>query len=214
MEEKNLNAKESLELIAQMIQNSKKNLEVGRGNQFLLWGWLGAIVSIAVVCMIAWSDNYSWNWLWFAIPGIGWPIMMWQLRNEKKRVLTYVDKAMKAIWISIGSIGMLTIFALAIYANNMRIILPGTLLMTAMGVVITARILSDKYMERCAGFALGLVIASSVRFVNGDFSSLWCFDYFVFSVCFIILLVLPGYHLNKEAKQSVKKISVDEAIKH
>ncbi len=212
MEEKNLNAQESLELIAQMIQNSKKNLEVGRGNQFLLWGWLGAIVSIAVMCVILYTGNFVWNWLWFLIPAIGWPVMVWQLRNEKKRVQTYVDRAMKAVWISIGSIGMLTIFALALYANNMRIVLPGTLLLTALGVVITARILSDKYMERCASFALGLVIASSIRFTDGNFSSLWWFDYLVFSVCFIISLVLPGYRLNKEAKCLVKKNSVEETI--
>ena len=46
MEERKLNEKESLELIAQMIQNSKKNLQVGRGNQFILWGWIGAITSL------------------------------------------------------------------------------------------------------------------------------------------------------------------------
>ena len=37
MEDRELNEKESLELITRMIQNSKKNLQVGRGNQFLLW---------------------------------------------------------------------------------------------------------------------------------------------------------------------------------
>ena len=41
MEERKLNEKESLELIAQMIQNSKKNLQVGRGNQFILLGMAG-----------------------------------------------------------------------------------------------------------------------------------------------------------------------------
>ena len=36
MEDRTLNEKESLELITRMIQNSKKNLEVGSGNIFLL----------------------------------------------------------------------------------------------------------------------------------------------------------------------------------
>ena len=35
MEDRTLNEKESLELITRMIQNSKKNLEVGSGNIFL-----------------------------------------------------------------------------------------------------------------------------------------------------------------------------------
>ena len=57
MEERKLNEKESLELITQMIQNSKKNLQVGRGNQFILWGWLGAITSLAVMGMLMWTKN-------------------------------------------------------------------------------------------------------------------------------------------------------------
>ena len=59
MEERKLNEKESLELIAQMIQNSKKNLQVGRGNQFILWGWLSAITSLAVMVMLMCPDGDS-----------------------------------------------------------------------------------------------------------------------------------------------------------
>lgn len=38
MEDKKLNEKESLELIAQMIQNTRRNLDEGSGNMFLVWG--------------------------------------------------------------------------------------------------------------------------------------------------------------------------------
>ncbi len=104
MEERKLNEKESLELIAQMIQNSKKNLQVGRGNQFILWGWLGAITSLVVMGMLMLTNNPMWNWVWFAIPLIGWPVMMWQLKKEEKPVITFIDKVMKAVWTTIGSI--------------------------------------------------------------------------------------------------------------
>ena len=40
MENKKLNEQESLALITQMIQNSKKGLVVGSGNSFLFWGYL------------------------------------------------------------------------------------------------------------------------------------------------------------------------------
>lgn len=39
MEERLLNEKESLELITQMINSSKKNMEVGQGNIMLFWGY-------------------------------------------------------------------------------------------------------------------------------------------------------------------------------
>ena len=40
MEERLLNEKESLELITQMINSSKKNMEIGQGNNLLVWGIL------------------------------------------------------------------------------------------------------------------------------------------------------------------------------
>ena len=39
MEERKLNEKESLELIAQMIQNTKNRMETNCGMPFLLWGY-------------------------------------------------------------------------------------------------------------------------------------------------------------------------------
>ena len=41
MEEKKLNEKESLELITQMIRQSRRNMVVGSGNRFLLYGYFG-----------------------------------------------------------------------------------------------------------------------------------------------------------------------------
>ena len=202
MEERKLNEKESLELIAQMIQNSKKNLQVGRGNQFILWGWLGAITSLAVMVMLMWTKNPAWNWLWFAIPVIGWPVMMWQLRKEEKPVVTFTDKVLKAVWMSIGSIGMLGTFLMAIYARNMMLMLPGVSILIAIGVFITGAILDDRALKTRTFGALLLIMMASchIVFMQDDFY--WY--YITFSLGFIVMLVMPGYHLNKEAKKHVQ----------
>ena len=48
MENKSLNEKESLELITRMIQNSKKNLELGSGNIFVVGdGGCGGAAGVA-----------------------------------------------------------------------------------------------------------------------------------------------------------------------
>ena len=202
MEERKLNEKESLELIAQMIQNSKKNLQVGRGNQFILWGWLGAITSLAVMGMLMCTNNPMWNWLWFAIPVIGWPVMMWQLRKEEKPVVTFTDKVLKAVWMSIGSIGMLGTFLMAIYAKNMMLMLPGVSILIAIGVFITGAILDDRALKTRTFGALFLIMMASchIVFMQDDFY--WY--YITFSLGFIVMLVMPGYHLNKEAKKHVQ----------
>ena len=197
-----LNEKESLELIAQMIQNSKKNLQVGRGNQFILWGWLGAITSLAVMAMLMWTKNPMWNWLWFAIPVIGWPVMMWQLKKEEKPVVTFTDKVLKSVWMSIGSIGMLGTFLMAIYAKNMMLMLPGVSILIAIGVFITGAILDDRALKTRTFGALLLIMMASchIVFMQDDFY--WY--YITFSLGFIVMLVMPGYHLNKEAKKHVQ----------
>ena len=46
MEDKELNEQESLKLITQMIQNTRRNLDTGSGNMFLLWGYVSAIVTL------------------------------------------------------------------------------------------------------------------------------------------------------------------------
>ena len=203
MEERKLNEKESLELIAQMIQNSKKNLQVGRGNQFILWGWLGAITSLVVMGMLMWTKNPAWNWLWFAIPVIGWPTMMWQLKKEEKPVVTFTDKVLKAVWMSIGSIGMLGTFLMAIYAKNMMLMLPGVSILIAIGVFITGAILDDRALKTRTFGALILIMMASchIVFMQDDFY--WY--YITFSLGFIVMLVIPGYHLNKEAKKHVQR---------
>ena len=202
MEERKLNEKESLELIAQMIQNSKKHLQVGRGNQFILWGWLGAITSLAVMGMLMLTKNPMWNWLWFAIPVIGWPTMMWQLKKEEKPVVTFTDKVLKAVWMSIGSIGMLGTFLMAIYAKNMMLMLPGVSILIAIGVFITGAILDDRALKTRTFGALLLIMMASchIVFMQDDFY--WY--YITFSLGFIVMLVMPGYHLNKEAKKHVQ----------
>lgn len=87
MEERALNEKESLELIARMIQNSKRNLEIGGRNIFLLWGWLGALVPLVVLGAVWKTGNPVWNWLWFLIPLVGWPVQYWLTRKEDKPVV-------------------------------------------------------------------------------------------------------------------------------
>ena len=46
MEERKLNEKESLELIAQMIQNTKNRMETNCGMPFLLWGYTTVFTSL------------------------------------------------------------------------------------------------------------------------------------------------------------------------
>ena len=52
MEEKKLSEQESLELISQMIRSTRKNMEVGSGNQFLYWGYFTAALSVLLYLLV------------------------------------------------------------------------------------------------------------------------------------------------------------------
>ena len=62
MEERKLNEKESLELIAQMIQNTKNRLETNCGMPFLFWGYTTLFVSLLVWFLVVTTGNYYWQY--------------------------------------------------------------------------------------------------------------------------------------------------------
>ena len=149
-----------------------------------------------------WTKNPMWNWLWFAIPVIGWPVMLRQMKKEEKPVVTFTDKVLKAVWMSIGSIGMLGTFLMAIYAKNMMLMLPGVSILIAIGVFITGAILDDRVLKTRTFGALLLIMMASCHIVFMQDGFYWY--YITFSLGFIVMLVMPGYHLNKEAKKHVQ----------
>ena len=52
MEEKKFTEKESLELISQMIQATRKNLVKGQGNYFIIYGYTAAILSVIIYTLL------------------------------------------------------------------------------------------------------------------------------------------------------------------
>lgn len=57
MEEKKLSEQESLELISQMIRSTRKNMEVGSGNQFLYWGYFTAALSVLLFLLVYYNGR-------------------------------------------------------------------------------------------------------------------------------------------------------------
>ncbi len=73
MEERQLNEKDSLELIARMIQNTRQKMEKSHGVPFLVWGYTTIVISLLVWYFLSTTGDYRVNYLWFLIPLIGAP---------------------------------------------------------------------------------------------------------------------------------------------
>ena len=98
MKDKELNEKESLELIARMIRNTRRNLDTGSGNSFLVWGYVGVLVTLAVWAGVTFTGNPVWMWGFWGIPVVGYLLMFLLLRKRQKPVKFYLDKILERVW--------------------------------------------------------------------------------------------------------------------
>lgn len=202
MEEKKLNEKESLELITQMIQNSKKNLQLGDGNMFLLWGYLSTITALVVFASVKISGDPIWNIAWFAIPAIGWPVMYYQKKKEAKPVLTYTDKTLVSLWTIMGQYGIGIALLCCMYYDALPLLPSLIMILCSMSVALSAKIINDKFMEGCSGAGLAIGVVSLSQVFNPPAYDM---QYVGFAIAMFIMMALPGHRLNKEAKRLCSK---------
>lgn len=193
MEDKVLTEKESLDLISQMIRNTRSRLEDNSGIPFLIWGYTTVIVAVIVWSLVTTSGNYLWHWLWFAIPVFGGTL--WLLHNKKQlnnrsRVITFVDRAISHVWMVFGIASfMISIIALLTYIPILFIVL----LTMGMATAITGLIIRFKPII-FSGF-IGILFSPLCVIVRDTSSIL------IFAAIFVLMMVIPGHMLNYTAKR-------------
>lgn len=193
MEDKVLTEKESLDLISQMIRNTRSRLEDNSGIPFLIWGYTTVIVAVVVWSLVTTSGNYLWHWLWFAIPVFGGTL--WLLHNKKQlnnrsRVITFVDRAISHVWMVFGIASfMISIISFLTYIPILFIVL----LTMGMATAITGLIIRFKPII-FSGF-IGILFSPLCVIVRDTSSIL------IFAAVFVLMMVIPGHMLNYKAKR-------------
>lgn len=201
MEEKNLNEKESIALISQMIKNSQNNLEGREGIPFLLWGYISVAVTIAVWTACHFTQNGYWNFLWFAIPVIGWPLMMILNKKHRKGIKTYIDNVIGYIWIFIG-IACLVVSLLKMFSADIPILFL-VLLLLGIGVGITGAVI--KFVPITVGGILCILLSILTLYFGYDGQMI------VFAATFLVTMVIPGHILNCRGRKSNREKEVCRA---
>lgn len=189
MEEKNLTQQESLEIISKMIKETHTKIEKGGGNIFLLWGYLTAAVALAVYTVIVQTGDYRAQFIWFAIPIIGYPIMFFILKKSEKkhRVVTFIDKTISKIWIVTGTCALfLSLFMFVNPAAFPMLFVMALIINT--GVALSGLVLEYKIIA-ITGF-IGILLSFSLLIIPGLEQIL------VFAAFPIIMLIIPGHILN------------------
>lgn len=191
MEERQLNEKDSLELIARMIQHTRKKMEKSHGIPFLVWGYTTIVISILVWYFIGLTGDYRVNYLWFLIPLIGAPLMFFFIRKHEKGVTTYIDRVIGYIWVVLG-IAALVISLAAMFFWNFPILFVVILLMGS-GTAITGLIV--RFLPITVGGFGGILLSLACLLVSGTDSIL------VFAGLFFLMMVVPGHILYAKGRR-------------
>lgn len=201
MEEKKLNEKESLELITRMIQNTRRNLDTGSGNIFLVWGYVGALLTLVVLAGVYFTKNPGWMWGFWGIPVIGYLLTYLLMRNRQKAAKSYIDKVLMQVWMILGLVCMMIVL-MATNTERFEVILPLCAVVMSLGSIITGCII--RYTMFLVFPVLGLVWGMKSLFdalTQGTsyVSLLW------FVAIVVFAMIIPGHILNYRARKENRK---------
>ncbi|MEG1563003.1 MAG: hypothetical protein RR365_04660 [Bacteroides sp.] len=208
MEDRKLDNQESLELICRMIQHTQCNLDAGSGNQFLLWGYVCTLTTIAVAAALYFTKSSECLWGFFAIPLIGTWLMFLLKRKEKQKVMTYADKVIDQMWLVLNVFcWIVVLMSLLVWRTDL--ILPLVAIVISLGSIITGIAIRQTAFSvlSSVGAVLGLYMLLNVV-VEGHFSfaGLW-----LFVVVEICSLIIPGHILNAKARKTSRNIELTNA---
>ena len=195
MENKQLNEKESLELITRMISNTRDNLESSGLKFMFIWGYTTIGVSLLVYLQLHFYYYPAIYWEWFAIPLIGALLSWRESRKNPPRITTYVDRTVGYVWTILGLSAWL--MSLATIVIQIPILFSITLLMSA-GSAITGLIIKFKTLTACG--IIGILASFLLIFVT-DINSI-----LIFIGLMVIVLIIPAHVLTFVEKKRKKHV--------
>ena len=201
MEEKELNGKESLELISKMIQQTRQNMDSGRGNSFLLYGYTTVGISLVTYFLILTTHNQLWWFLWFLMLVL-FLVDKWMNRNKHPEVITYTDRMITSTlkvtgWLTVLIFAAITLIGIFIFKYiYFELMMPFSLICIGIGVSITGMILRMKTMIYTPFIAFVVAIYMILALVmQQHISNEWNL---LEGFSFLVMMIIPGHLLNKK----------------
>lgn len=205
MEDKKLTPQESLDLISNMLQTTRRRYGLKDGNQLLYWGLAVVIISIAVNILMYITATAKWNMLWLLLVPAG----LINARIKKKARITspvtYTDRTTAMIWrgICITLAIMYLICAFAAWQTNSNAWLTmfiSVFFVVGMGIFTQGVIIREKSLMTGGIFAVAmggiLTCYITTNTVLDAFALNW-----IFSISFFGAMVVPGFIMRIKAKR-------------
>ena len=205
MEEKKLDAQESIEIITRMIRNTRQRLEHHSGRPFLIWGYTTVGISLLNYTFNIVGADPEWSLTWFLIPVLGFVLMRLFPEKRSTEPRTEIDRIVNALW-RVCSLSLIPIFILCIFhgwSYRPSLFALITLVMS-IGTAATGHIVRSK-IYTAAGF-LGMAGTAAIALWDfylkqlPDPQRINCYmlnnETLIFAAIFLVMMVIPGHIIN------------------
>ena len=150
---KEMTAQESLRLITESFNKSRKDILRNSAKYFILWGTLLTVTSLVIYLLWHLTGKPQWNFLWFAMPVIGYPLAAWSGKYNKSIPQNVVSKMLSGVWSVFGAFSV-TLSAIAVFLVPMHVTL---IIVIIMGLAeCISGVLLKNWPIIIAGFLLGV----------------------------------------------------------
>ena len=119
---KEMTAQESLKLISETMNNSRRDILRNNAKFYVLCGCLLTIFSLFIYFMWHTTGKASWNMLWFLLPVVGYPLSTFLQKKNVALPQSFVGSLTGKIW-SLFGLFAVTLSALAVFVVPMPITL-------------------------------------------------------------------------------------------
>ena len=208
MEEKKLTEKESLALIAGMIQKTKQRTGLDSGTPLLLWGYTTAITAGLVHATLLLTQSHKAMLLWLLIPLVGWPLNHRFVRREKAtggEAKSYTDFITDRLWMTVMFSELIAAAICAGFScagHHCVWVLMFIYSLMAVGSASTAQGIIIRENSLVAGGLVGVaggLFVTACKIAQIPLNAAWVMPLFV--VCFVMMTVIPGHIINRKARR-------------
>lgn len=217
MEERKLDAQESIELITRMIRNTRRRLERNAGRPFLVWGYTTVAISLFNYLMRINGADPEWSLSWFLIPVLGVVLMRLFPAKKSTEPRTEIDRIVNALWL-VCSLALIPIFVICLfhgwlYRTSLFMMIALTM---AIGTAATGLIVRSKVyaVSGLLGMALSTLFAFNDFAMKSRFASQAVpgqegflalhNEILIFAAIFVVMMIIPGHIINYQNRRETK----------
>ena len=180
IENKEMTAQQSLNIISEMMNSSRRIILQSSAKHFILWGILLIVTSFVIYELWHITGSPVWNVAWFAMPALGFPMVRILERKETDVPQNKINMNIGLIWLTYCIfVVLLSVIAMLWVPMNISLIIVA---LVGFAECISGFLLKN-WAITISGFIIGIGGAVMASMLPGAEQLL------IFTVCGIMLVV-------------------------